>query len=125
MTGDFYEGALRRIRWLSVVVGLAGTIAVLVAQGIRPASGFLAGAALSLLNFWGLARMTQALGGSSQPRVLAGVLIALRYVLIGGIAYAIVKILGFTPLAVLWGLLAAFGAVILEILYELIFLTHG
>jgi len=50
-------------------------------------------------------------------------LIALRYLLIGAAIYAIVKLLGFTPVAVLWGLLAAFGAVVLEILCELIF--HG
>ncbi|HXP84226.1 MAG TPA: hypothetical protein VN841_05875 [Bryobacteraceae bacterium] len=123
MNQDFYAGALRRIRWLAVAVGLGGTIAVLVAQGVRPASGFLAGAALSLLNFQGLASMANALGGTGSPRVFAAMLIALRYLLIGAAIYAIVKLLGFTPVAVLWGLLAAFGAVVLEILCELIF--HG
>jgi hypothetical protein len=121
MTEEFFNDALRRIRWLGVAVGVGGTIVVLAIRGVRPASGFLAGAALSLLNFFGLASMAQALGGSSQPRLFAAVLIALRYLLIGAAIYVTVKILGFTPVAVLWGLLAAFGAVILEILYELIF----
>jgi len=35
-----------------------------------------------------------------------------------------VRFLGVTPAAVVWGLLAAFAAVILEILYELIFRIH-
>jgi hypothetical protein len=33
-------------------------------------------------------------------------------------------VLRFTPMPVLAGLLASFGAVILEIFYELIFLSH-
>ena len=50
---------------------------------------------------------------------MAAVLIALRYLLIGLALYVIVKILGFAPVAVLSGLLTAFGAVVLEVLYEL------
>lgn len=125
MSEDFYEGALRRIRWLAAGVGLAGAIATLVAQGIRPACAFLAGAALSLLNFQGLTRVAHMLSGTNKPGGVAAALIALRYLLIGAVMYAIVKLLGFAPVAVLWGFLAAFGAVILEILYELIFHTHG
>jgi hypothetical protein len=48
------------------------------------------------------------------------VLIALRYAIVGVAVYVIVRVLGITPVAVLAGLLAAFAAVILEILYELI-----
>jgi len=59
--------------------------------------------------------------GASAPKVRGwGVLIALRYAIVGLAVYVIVRILGITPMAVLAGLLAAFAAVILEILYELI-----
>jgi len=125
MNDEFYEAALRRIRWLSILVGTVGTVAVWVVQGVRPASGFLSGAALSLLNFQGLASLANSLVATRQPRALAAVLIALRYVLIGAAIYVIVKLLGFTPSAVIWGLLAVFGAVILEILYELICYAQG
>ena len=98
---------------------------LLVAQGLRPAAGFLAGAALSVLNFRGLAMLVNAIGGTARPGPVAAVLITLSYLLIGLIIYVIVRFLGVTPAAVIWGLLAAFAAVILEILCELIFRIHG
>jgi hypothetical protein len=125
MSADFYARALWRIRLFTVLVGLTGSMVLLVAQGVRPAAGFLAGAALSVLNFRGLAMLVNAIGGTARPGPLAAVLIALRYVLIGLIIYVIVRFLGVTPAAVIWGLLAAFAAVILEILCELIFRIHG
>ena|SRR5258708_4008361 len=124
MNADFYERALRRTRLFALAVGLTGTGAVLAAQGFRPASGFLMGAALSILNFRGLSMLVNVLGGSAKPGPLTAVLIGLRYVLMGCAIYVIVRFLGVTPAAVLWGLLAAFAAVILEILYELIFRIH-
>jgi hypothetical protein len=125
MSADFYERALWRIRLFTVLVGLTGSMVLLVAQGVRPAAGFLAGAALSVLNFRGLSMLVNAIGGTARPGAVAAVLIALRYVLIGLIIYVIVRFLGVTPAAVIWGLLAAFAAVILEILCELIFRIHG
>ncbi len=117
----FYDRALRRIRVLTAFVGIAGTFVVLVLQDFRSAAGFLLGAALSTVNFYGIAKMAKALGGASKPGPLAAVLIALRYLLISCAIYVMIRFLGFGPVAVLWGLLAAFGAVVLEILYELIF----
>ena len=123
MTVDFYEQALRRVRLLALAVGLAGTIAALLAFGILTATGFMLGAALSILNFRGLSMLVNVIGGA-KPGAFAAVLIALRYLLIGCAIYVIVRFLGVTPAAVVWGLLAAFAAVILEILYELIFRIH-
>jgi hypothetical protein len=125
MSADFYERALRRIRLFTLAIGLTGTIAVLLAWGLRPAAGFLAGAGLSALNFRGLSMLANALGGTAKPGPLAAVLIALRYLLIGLAIYVIVRFLGVTPVAVIAGLLTAFAAVILEILRELIFQAHG
>jgi hypothetical protein len=115
------ERALRRIRILTVVVGLGGAVVVLVRQGLRPAAGFLMGATLSIANFEGLSMLAAAVGGVRKPGALAGLLIGLRYLLIGCALYVIVRVLGFAPAVVLSGLLAAFGAAILEILYELVF----
>ena len=124
MTVDFYEQALRRVRRFAVVLGLSGTAAVLMAYGVRTATGFMLGAALSILNFRGLSMLVNVIGGAGKPGALAAALIALRYLLIGCAIYVIVKFLGVTPAAVVWGLLAAFAAVILEILYEFIFRIH-
>jgi hypothetical protein len=124
MTADFYEQALRRVRFLAVVVALTGTAAILIAYGLRTAVGFMLGAALSILNFRGLSMLVNVIGGAAKPGALAAVLIALRYLLIGCAIYVIVRFLGVTPAAVVGGLLAAFAAVILEILYEFIFRIH-
>ena len=118
---DFYDRALRRIRVLTFLVGASGMVAFLVAEGLRPAFGFLLGVGLSIVNFQGLSMLANALGGSRKPGILAAIFIGLRYVLIGIALYVIVKLLGFAPLPVVSGLLAPFGATILEILYELIF----
>lgn len=118
---DFNQRALRRIRLLTVGVGIAGACFVLAKQGTRPALGFLMGAALSILNFEGLAKLVEAIGGYRKPGLAAGMLIALRYALIACALYVILGLLGFAPVAVLAGLLTAFGAVFLEVLYELAF----
>jgi hypothetical protein len=123
MTPDFYDQALRRVRRFAVVVGLTGTAAVLVAYGLRTAAGFMLGATLSILNFRGMSMLVSVIGGA-RPGALAAVLIAVRYFLIGCAMYVIVRFLGIAPAPVVWGLLAAFAAVILEILYELIFRIH-
>ena len=124
MSPDFYERALRRVRLFAVVVAVTGSAALLFAQGLRPAAGFLLGAGLSIANFRGLSMLVNVLGGSPKPGPLAAVLSGLRYLMIGCAIYVIVRFLGVTPAAVVWGLLAAFAAVILEILYEIIFRIH-
>jgi ATP synthase I chain len=121
MSADFsYDRALTRIKYLTIVVGLAGTAAMFFARGREAAAGFLAGAGLSYVNFELLSGLAFVMGGGASKARGWAVLIALRYAIVGIAAYVIVRILGITPVAVLVGLLAAFAAVILEILYELI-----
>jgi hypothetical protein len=125
MDSSFYDRALRRIRLLTLVLGAAGTLTLLTIQGSKAGIGFLLGAALSIVNFQGLEMLANALGGTKKPGLLAGLFIGLRYILLGIALYVIVRILGFAAVPVLAGLLAPFGAAILEILYELIFPVHA
>jgi ATP synthase I subunit len=115
-----YDRALSRIKYLTLVVGLVGSVAVLFARGRGAAAGFLAGAGVSYVNFELLSGLAHVLGASAPKARGWGVLIALRYAIVGAAVYVIVRVLGITPVAVLAGLLATFAAVILEILYELI-----
>lgn len=130
MNADFYDRALRRIRLLALCISIGGAVGVLALSGGRPAVGFLLGAALSALNFQALTMFAAALGATSKlgattkPRTTAAVSIALRYAVIGCALYVILKLLGFAPLPVLAGLLAPFGATILEVFYELIFCAN-
>jgi len=120
VSADFYDRALRRIKALTVVVGLIGTAGILVLRGRNEGIGFLAGSAVSYLNFELLSGFAGVMGGSAPKAKGWGLLLALRYAIIGAAIYVIVRVLGITPVAVLAGLLAAFAAVLLEILYELI-----
>jgi hypothetical protein len=94
-------------------------------QGLQPGVGFVLGAVLSILNFRGIVMLAEAISGTRKPGLLAAFFIGLRYVVIGFALYVIVKILRFAPVPVMSGLLAPFGAAILEILYELIFPVHA
>jgi hypothetical protein len=115
-----YDRALTRIKLLTLAVGLVGTAAMFFTRGRGAAAGFLAGAGISYVNFELLSGLAHVMVGSAPKARGWGALIALRYVIVGVAVYVIVRILGITPMAVLAGLLAAFAAVILEILYELI-----
>jgi len=125
MSADYYHRALRRIRLLAICIGIAGAAWILSVSGNRPALGFLLGAALSALNFQALIMFAAAVGNTTRPRTAAAVSIALRYALIGFALYVILRFAGFAPLPVLAGLLAPFGATILEVFYELIFRANG
>jgi hypothetical protein len=120
MTVFDYDRALSRIKYLTLAVGLFGTVAILITRGRAAAAGFLAGSGISYVNFELLSGLAHVMGGSAPKARGWGVLIALRYAIVGTAVYVIVRVLGITPVAVLAGLLAAFAAVILEILYELI-----
>ena len=120
MSADFYDQALRRIKALTLVVGLAGTAVIFLLRGRNEAVGFLAGSAVSYLNFELLSGLAGIMGASGSKQKGWGLLIAFRYAILGVAGYVIVRVLGITPVAVLAGLLAAFAAVLLEILYELI-----
>ncbi|MCU1338477.1 MAG: hypothetical protein JWO19_4058 [Bryobacterales bacterium] len=120
MSADFYDRALTRVKWLTVAVGLVGTAAMFFVRGRDAAAGFLAGAGISYVNLELLCGLAHVMGDSAPKARGWGALIALRYAIVGVAVYVIVRILGITPVAVLVGLLAAFAAVILEILYELI-----
>jgi hypothetical protein len=112
-----YHLAIRRIVRFSIIVGVIGVFATLFLRGPRAAGGFLAGAAISALNLWGLVSVVNGLGASAIG--ISAILFLLRYVLIAGGVYVIVKLLNITPGAVFVGLLVTTAAVVIEALYEL------
>jgi hypothetical protein len=122
MTGEFYEQALGRMTRIAAALGAAGAIGAVAARGLRPAAGFLIGAIISLINFRWWVGLAGAIGGSAKPPLRgSAAILGLRYVLVAGVVYAIVKILEITLVAVLAGMFVSVAAVILEILYELIY----
>jgi hypothetical protein len=124
MTEPDAELYVRRIYWLALGFGALGVIAYLGLQGWRPAAGFALGALASLGNLWLYERLTRSLepsvsGEPPKNPWTAGVFI-LRYVVMIGVAYAIVKALGVNALPVVLGLLTSTAAVVASTLIELV-----
>jgi hypothetical protein len=115
----FYERATRRIFWLIVVLGCFGTIVAAATRGFRAGIAFLLGAAVSYFSFVGWQRFAAALGPDGRRRFAW--LFVIRIVALLGAAWVIIKFLGPNVAAGATGLFVGTGAIILEIIYELIY----
>jgi hypothetical protein len=108
----------RRVLWLTLLLGIIGSAAVLVKYGWRDALGFAIGAALSYLSFRSWGKLAESIGALGKaPARGSAVFLAFRYVLIGLAIYAIIEGLGSTPGALIVGLLVSFAALTLELLW--------
>jgi len=58
----FYEGVLRRIKRNILVLGVTGSVALLLWKGWRFGGGFLVGSATSYLSFWRWQRVVESVG---------------------------------------------------------------
>ena len=116
---DVYQRIIRRITLCILVLGPIGTVAFGVVKGFSFASGFLLGAGLSYVSFWRWTKVVDALTGATKPRSIG--LWLLRFVVLIGAGYVIVKYLEVTPVAVFLGLLVSAAAVVISIAYEVIF----
>jgi hypothetical protein len=107
-------------------VSALGAAAAGVYGGMPWISGFLAGAAFSVLNFWFWHRLVSRIGrAGSQERSGSGsvVLFALRYSVFAGALYVILQYFEASLSAALAGIFVAVAAVLLEIFFELIYGT--
>jgi hypothetical protein len=118
-----FETALRRIDRVTAALVVIGCLACLILRGWKWALGYLLGAAASHLNFRWLKRVVDSLGEASRrrPGAKLAILMGLRYLLLAAGAYAIVNFTSLSLSAALGGLLVPVAAVILEIVYELIY----
>lgn len=121
----FYDAAERRIEYLALGIGAAGTAITWFAWGGKAAAGFASGAILSWINYrWmkqgvgALARPSVAQAGSQRAQVPASVYLKFigRYALLIVAAYAILR--GFKPPAA--SLLAGFFTIIAAVLMEMV-----
>ena len=120
----FFDGAYSRIVRVMLVLGMVLTLVALVRFGSSIAAGFVVGCAIGMLNFHWLKRVVSALAdratGTGKKQGSAGVVFRflLRYLLVAGVAYAIVRV----SLASLYGLLAGLflpvAAIMAEAVYE-------
>ncbi|MCS6952871.1 MAG: ATP synthase subunit I [Bryobacterales bacterium] len=118
-----FDRAMRRLRAFMAVLTVAGALAAAGLRGWDWGIGFLAGAAVSLVNFSWLHQLVASLGpGGRRPSRWLFALLSLRYLLLGLAGYVIVRYFGLNLTAAILGLFVAAAAVIVEIFYELV---HG
>ena len=85
--------------------------------GKAQAAGFLVGALISGLNFFILKGLVDRLGGARPRR--RGPLLGLRYVLLAGGAYVILRLTPISLPAVLAGIFVFTAAVFIEVIFEI------
>ena len=116
-TGEQTE---RRIGWLTLLFGFAAA-AIAAALRHNPwAAGLAVGTALGWLNFRWLKQLVFTLG-SHRARPRTAVKLGLRYLILGGGAYVILRYSSVSQPAALAGLFVSVAAVIVEILIELVY----
>jgi hypothetical protein len=122
MTDDeqFLERAVARIWKAMFLFAAAGAIGAFLWRGLAWGAGFALGSAVSWLNFRWLKQLVYTLG-SDHARPRSAVKLAFRYLLLGGGAYVILKYSPVSQLAALAGLFVSVAAVIVEILFELVY----
>ena len=120
----FFDRALARIHTLMAFLAIAGAIVAAIHGGWKWAVGFLLGASASWLNFRWLKQMVNSLGRATSgkpPKLRVAVFLGLRYALLAAAGYAILNYSRISLAAGLIGLFVPAAAVILEILFELIY----
>lgn len=118
---QFFERALERISKAMFAIGAGGAIAATIWRGWTWGAGFALGAAASWINFRWLKQIVDALSNRRPTRARVAVLAGLRYLLLGGGAYVILHYSRISVPAALAGLFVAAGAVIVEIIFQLVY----
>lgn len=121
MTDRQAEFSIRHVYQLTGLVGLLGFVSYFWVGGVRPALGFALGAASSFGNLWLFDWLSRSIAPGLTVRKpwQAGAYVT-RYIILLGIGYATVEVLGVSPLAVVLGLLASSAAVLASSILEII-----
>jgi ATP synthase I chain len=118
------DRAVVRIWKLMWAIGAGGAIALVAWRGWPWGAGWALGTAVSALNFRWLKQLVEGIGGTAaKPR--KAVFLGMRYLLLGGGAYVILKYSAISLPAALAGLFVSVAAVIVEILLELAYARNG
>jgi len=111
--------ALGRIGTFMWAVTAGGAVGFAVWRGWTGCAGWLIGAAVSAMNFRWLKQMAQGLGtAEAKPR--KAVILGMRWILLGGGLYVILKFTAISVPGALAGLFVSAAAVMLEILFEVV-----
>jgi hypothetical protein len=115
-----YTRAAARIGRIIIALSIAGTVTAMVLAGWKGAAGFLLGAGVSALNFRWLRRLVDSLGSPNPPK-RRSVILAFRYLILGGAAYVILRFTSINVPAVWAGVFVLTAAVIVESIIEIVY----
>ena len=121
---EFYSRVVRRTSRLILILGVAGAVGVAIWKGIGSGIAFLIGAAVSFASFssWRyVVDMLVAPDAPTNPKKRSSGLFAFRLIALIAAAYVIIKFLGLNVTAAVLGLLVSGAAVVLELIFELIY----
>lgn len=114
-------GVIRRVVKIMIGLTVAGAPLCALWAGRKGAMGFLAGAAVSWVSFSLLYRLVKDVESAASGHAGgagAAILHSLRYLVLGGAIYVIVRLYGVFVPALALGLLVAVAAATLEAVYE-------
>jgi len=118
---QFFEHARTRISKAMLAIAAVGLIGASAWRGWTYGAGFALGAAVSWLNFRWIKQIVDALGDSRPPKKRVAILAGLRYALLGGGSYVILRYSSINLIAAMVGLFVSVAAVIIEICFELVY----
>ena len=115
----FYDRFIRRVTWIMLALAITVSGVLAITKEIRIGLAFLIGAAVSFVSFWGWRQLVDAL--APGPKKRSSLPFILRILTIIALAYVIIKFLGLNVAAAASGLLVSAAAVLLELVFELIY----
>jgi hypothetical protein len=118
------DRAVARIWKLIWAIGATGAVVMVAWRGWWWGAGWVIGTTVSALNFRWLKQLVFAIGGEA-PKPRKAIFLGMRYVLLGGGAYVILRFSKISLPAALSGLFVSVAAVIVEILLELAYARNG
>ena len=120
---DIYRSAVARmVRTMAVCAG-GGTLVLFVWRGWKWGAGFAFGAGVAWANFLLLKKLADSLGVASRkpPSTGNAVFLGSRYLILGAVVYATLRFTSISMLAAVIGLFVSLAAVLVEILFELVY----
>jgi hypothetical protein len=119
---EVYRQAIDRILRLMKILAGVGTVAALAWRGWRSGAGFALGALIAWINFLWLKRIVDSLGASRPKASRRGAVVSgFRYLILGFTVYVILRLSSISLPAAVTGLFVSLGAVLIEILFELVY----
>jgi hypothetical protein len=120
---DIYRTAISRMLRLMAVFAVGGALVLFAWRGWKWGAGFAFGAGVAWINFVLLKKLADSLGatGPKPPSTGSSVFLGSRYLILGAVVYATLRFTSISMLAAAIGLFVSLAAVLVEILFEVVY----